>query len=162
MQTLAIWKNLKWGLTALDLELCPCFPSSTQNNTRPSSQREEKQLVLALLADTAGMLVYNAACVPCLSVCLSWHKGPIANLAFRSASLSVRSTWEEHAMTHQAWVNPAGYSFLSLFKAWWPENTAAVWLWQCHGSPDMHPSLISNLFIYFYEDQIPTFRSLNS
>lgn len=33
-----------------------------------AQQKEENQLVLALLADTEGMLAYNAACVPCLFI----------------------------------------------------------------------------------------------
>lgn len=86
----------------MDLGLCPCFLSSAQNNTRPSSQREENQLVLALLADTEGMLVYNAACVPCLSV-YPGMKGPIADLAFRSAlehPCQSGACGEEHATTY--------------------------------------------------------------
>lgn len=64
--------------------------------------KEEKQLVLALLADTEGMLVYNAACVLCLSV-YPGMKGPIANLALRNAlehPCQPGARGKEHAVKH--------------------------------------------------------------
>lgn len=71
-----------------------------------------------------------------LFVFLSWLvpglKRPITNLTFRSMvehTCHLEACGEEHAMTHMVWANPPETPFL---KLWWPKNTTAVWLWQCH------------------------------